>query len=166
MNRSIPPAIRAAVLAALLAGAADASSPRNYLTVEGEVFDRLATPLPGTWIFCTGSRRASAIADSTGAFRLEIPGATLEELERSPLKIRIAARRKGWRFALADGSPELGLELKVTKDNRLSHLRLRSNDSTPGALGPPSRRRSPRRCCLRSRCRSPAARARRRARPT
>src|SRR5216117_1406152 len=96
------PAIGAALVATLIAGVSDAST-RNYLTIEGQVLDHLATPLPGTWIFCTGSRRASAITDSTGEFRLEIPGATLEELGHTPLKIRVAARRKGWRFALSDG---------------------------------------------------------------
>ena len=107
------------------------ASTRNYLTVEGRVFDHFGTPLPGTWVFCLGSRRASVPVDSLGNYRLEIPGATLEELGRAPLKIRIQARRKGYRFALANGAPELGLEMRVIKDESpLSRLRVRSNDSS------------------------------------
>src|SRR6202008_881865 len=74
--------------------------------------------------------RASTMADSGGNYVLEIPGATLEELERAPLKIRIQARRKAWRFAMQNGGPELGLELKVNKEeNGLATLRVRSNDA-------------------------------------
>lgn len=114
-----------------LGSPAQAASTRNYLTVEGRVLDHLGTPLPGTWVFCLGSRRASVPVDSLGNYRLEIPGATLEELGRSPLKIRIQARRKGYRFALANGAPELGLEMRVIKDDSpLSRLRVRSNDSS------------------------------------
>lgn len=115
----------------VVATSVHAASTRNYLTVEGRVFDHLGTPLPGTWVFCLGSRRASVPVDSLGNYRLEIPGATLEELGRSPLKIRIQARRKGYRFALANGAPELGLEMRVIKDDSpLSRLRVRSNDSS------------------------------------
>src|SRR6185295_11127819 len=62
--------------------------------------------------------------------RVEIPGATLEELQRTPLRIRVQARLKGWRFALASGATELGLEMKVAKEERLAKLRVRSNDSS------------------------------------
>ena len=122
----------AAALGLLASGAPSAgASTRNYLTVEGRVFDHLGTPLPGTWVFCLGSRRASVPVDSLGNYRLEIPGATLEELGRAPLKIRIQARRKGYRFALSNGAPELGLEMRVIKDESpLSRLRVRSNDSS------------------------------------
>jgi hypothetical protein len=123
-------------IAGLSLGLAVASFPahastRNYLTVEGRVFDHLGRPLPDTWVICTGSRRASMPVDSLGRYHLEIPGATLEELERQPLKIRIQARRKGYRFALSNGAPELGLEMRVVKDESpLSRLRVRSNDSS------------------------------------
>ena len=121
----------AALACVAAAGPVHAASTRNYLTVEGRVFDHLGTPLPGTWVFCLGSRRASVPVDSLGNYRLEIPGATLEELGRSPLKIRIQARRKGYRFALSNGAPELGLEMRVIKDDSpLSRLRVRSNDSS------------------------------------
>ena len=110
---------------------AAAASTRNYLTVQGQVLDAVGSVVPGTWVFCTGSRRASAAVDSTGAYTLEIPGATLEELERTPLRIRIQARLKGWRFALMSGATELGLEMRVTKDaSRLPRLSVRSNDSS------------------------------------
>src|SRR5690242_9046164 len=90
----------ACIAAALLAAPAAHASTRNYLTVQGHVMDHLGSPLPGTWVYCLGSRRVSAVVDSSGAYTLEIPGATLEELERTPMKIRIQAQRKGWRFAL------------------------------------------------------------------
>ena len=107
------------------------ASTRNYLTVEGRVFDHLGRRLSDTWVICTGSRRASVPVDSLGRYHLEIPGATLEELERTPLKIRIQARKKGYRFALSNGAPELGLEMRVVKDESpLSRLRVRSNDSS------------------------------------
>jgi hypothetical protein len=107
------------------------ASTRNYLTVEGKVYDHLGSPMPGTWVFCLGSRRASVMVDTSGTYRLEIPGATLEELERGPLRIRVQARRKGFRFALSNGAPELGLELRVVKDEDLplARLRVMSNDS-------------------------------------
>ena len=119
---------------ALLSTAALATahaSTRNYLTVQGQVFDHLGSPMPGTWVFCLGSRRASVPVDSIGHYRLEIPGTTLEELKRTPLKIRIQARRKGYRFALWNGAPELGLEMSVVKDESpLARLRVASNDSS------------------------------------
>jgi hypothetical protein len=137
-NRARLRAVVAASLA-LLAGvgplAAAATSPpedagRNYLTVQGRVLDRRGNPLVGTWIFCTGSRRAGALVDSTGAYLLEIPGATLEELETAPLRIRVQARLKGWRFATQNGAAELGLEMRLAKqESGLSRLRVRSNDA-------------------------------------
>jgi len=124
------PMLAVAVLLPATSAAPLDASTRNYLTVEGRVSDHLGTPLPGTWVFCLGSRRASVPVDSLGHYRLEIPGATLEELERATLKIRIQARRKGYRFALSNGAPELGLEMRVVKDDSpLSRLRVRSNDS-------------------------------------
>jgi hypothetical protein len=108
-----------------------AASNRNYLTVQGRVMDHLGRPVRDAWVFCLGSRRASARVDSAGWYRLEIPGATLEELQRAPLKIRIQARKGGWRFALSSGAPELGLEMRViSEESRLARLRVRSNDST------------------------------------
>jgi hypothetical protein len=109
---------------------AETGSARNYLTVEGRVVSREGDAMPEAWVFCTGSRRASTQADSIGEYTLEIPGATLEELEKVPLKIRIQARQKGWRFALANGSPELGLEMRVVvEDSGRKRLLVRSNDA-------------------------------------
>src|SRR5262245_6574087 len=110
---------------AVTAPPAHAASTRNYLTVEGRVTNHSGRPVRDAWVFCLGSRRASARVDTSGAYRLEIPGATLEELQRTALKIRIQARRTGWRFALPSGSPELGLEMRVvTEESKLSRLRV------------------------------------------
>jgi hypothetical protein len=107
------------------------ASTRNYLTVEGRVIDRAGNSMGSTWIFCTGSRRASAMTDSAGRYQLQIPGATLEQLQQASLRIRIQARHKGYTFALATGQPELGLEMKVIKqESRLASLLVRSNDSS------------------------------------
>src|SRR5258706_9806416 len=118
-----------AVAALSLVAPCALGSTRNYLTVQARVLDRQAATIPGTWVFCIGSRRASVKVDSSGAYSLEIPGATLEDLQHTPLKIRIQARHKGYRFALANGAPELGLEQSVVRDaTPLSRLRVRSND--------------------------------------
>jgi len=131
MTRSRWNAAAALALACAVAGgpSAAAASTRNYLTVQGLVLDHTKSPLAGAWVFCTGSRRASAPTDSSGAYMLQIPGATLEELNHAPLKIRISARKKGWRFALDNGAPELGLEMRVVQeDGKLPRLLIRSND--------------------------------------
>src|ERR1043165_4145147 len=113
-----------ALVCASSARAADA--PRRYLTVQGRVVDAHGAPLPGTWVFCVGSRRSSAVADAHGQFTLQIPGAAMDELHAAPLRVRVEARRKGWRFGLRNGAPELGLEISIAQSN----LRVRSNDST------------------------------------
>ena len=86
-------AVAGVVIAALACAPrhAAAASTRNYLTVQGQVLDAVGNAVPGTWVFCTGSRRASAPVDSTGAYTLEIPGATLRS--SSARRSAFASRR-------------------------------------------------------------------------
>jgi hypothetical protein len=131
MTRSRWNAAAALALACAVAGApfAAAASTRNYLTVQGVVLDHTKSPLAGAWVFCTGSRRASAPTDSSGAYMLQIPGRHARGAEPRAAQDPDLARKKGWRFALDNGAPELGLEMRVVQeDGKLPRLLIRSND--------------------------------------
>lgn len=111
-----------------------AAAERGKITLRGAVLGASGLPLENAWVFTKGSRRVSALTGPDGSYTLEIPGGTVAELLRQPLKLRIEAQRKGWWIRLADGQPELLLELRLVADSTdTARLRVRSSDPKTAA---------------------------------
>ncbi len=125
-----------AFAACLPAGSAAAAPvARSSVVVSGRVLDEAGAPVPQTWILVRGSRRLSALTDSTGAYRITVPGGTVEELAKSPVSIRVQARRKGMSLATRDGATELGIEMRVRRDTTsIWRFQVRSNRPPVAAL--------------------------------
>jgi hypothetical protein len=112
-----------------------AAAPRGALILSGRVLDDAGAPVPQTWILVRGSRRLSALSDSAGAYRVTIPGGTVDEMAKSPLTIRVQARHKGMSLATRDGAPELGVEMRVRRDtSAIWRFQVRSNRAPVAAL--------------------------------
>lgn len=110
------------------------AAERGTITLRGTVLDESGAPLADTWVFSKGSRRVSALSNDDGSYLLEVPGGTVAELIRAPVKLQILAQRKDWRMRLADGAPELLLELRIFVDSAgTARLRVRSSDPAVAA---------------------------------
>jgi hypothetical protein len=126
------PALLLLVGATLLisGGSSAGATPRNTLTFHGQVRDSSGAPIPQAWVYTRGSRRVGVYADSAGRYELVVPGALPEEMARVPFKLRVQARSRGWRIALANGALELGIEMQVSIDSASApRLRVRSNEA-------------------------------------
>ena len=119
---------------AVVAATPAAAARRDSLVVRGHVVDSLGAAIRESWVITQGSRRLGTLVEPSGAYTLVIPGASTEELQRAPLKLRVQARHKGWSIVLANGAPELALEIRLVRDAEgVTRLEVESNDPAAAA---------------------------------
>jgi len=107
-----------------------ADSARGRLTFHGRVTDAGGHPVGLARVTIEGSRRALVTTGATGEFTISVATGDLDGLRRSPIELWLAARRVGYRIALAGGAPRLGLEIRARDDRGgVRHVIVRSNDS-------------------------------------
>jgi len=111
-----------------------AEAARRVLVIEGRALDQEGIPVAGVKIEASGSHQASASTDRSGEFSLALALPYARELARAPLAITVRARRPGWRFAVAGGESDLGLDVRVERDAAgIERCVSRSNDARVAA---------------------------------
>lgn len=105
------------ILGALVATAGPAGAgERKILIVQGRTLDQDHFPLADVKIAADGSRTDATRSDRRGEFALRVTLPDVAALRKKPFEIRISPRRGGWRLALPEGEPVIGLQLAIVSD--------------------------------------------------
>ena len=89
---------------------------RKILIIQGRTLDQDHFPLGDVKIAADGSRTNATRSDRRGEFALRLTLPDVDALRKKPFEIRISPRRGGWRLALPEGEPVIGLQLAIVSD--------------------------------------------------